>query len=94
MRIEAIYITYNTRIFLAYSSNSNYLETLEIKSIISKNYRDSNKYSYKPRNIKLSILLLIIIMRIAIIRNILRLKLIIFSRENYINRLIPRLNSR
>ena len=36
MRIEAIYIIYNTYTLLAYSSNFNYLETFEAKSIILK----------------------------------------------------------
>ena len=36
MRIKAIYITYNIRTLLTYSSNSNYLEIFEIKSIILK----------------------------------------------------------
>ena len=36
MRIEVIYITYNTYTLLTYSSNSNYLETLEAKSITLK----------------------------------------------------------
>ena len=89
MRIEAIYITYNIYTLLIYSSNSNCLEAFKTKSITSKNYRDSNKYFYKTQNIKLLTLLLIIIMR-----NISRSTLIIFSRENYLNRLISRSNSR
>ena len=56
MRIGLIYITHNTRTLLAYSSNFNYLETFEVKSATLKSCRDSNKYFYKPRNIKLSIL--------------------------------------
>ena len=39
MRIEAIYIIYNTYTLLAYSSNSNYLEVFKIKSIILKKFK-------------------------------------------------------
>ena len=66
MRIEAIYITYNTYTLLAYSSNFNYcyiFEALRARFAIFKNYWDLNKYLYKPRNIKLSTLLSIAIMR-------------------------------
>ena len=94
MRIGPIYITYNTHTLLAHSSNSKcpkfselnpqFLKVVEIRINISINPEISN-YQYHYR-LQLYV--------IAIIRNISRSKLIIFSRENYLNRLIPRLNSR
>ena len=90
MRIEAIYIIYNIYTLLAYSSNSNYLKISKIKSTILKiiEIRINISIDLEISNYQHHLSLIIII------RNISRSKLIIFLRENYLNRLISRLNSR